>query len=42
MQIDFSATFDRVNHYGILCKLYSAGIEGSTEGLLCGSTLGIE
>ena len=26
MQIDFSAAFDRVNHLGILYKLYSMGI----------------
>ena len=29
MQIDFSAAFDRVNHLGILYKLYSVGIGGS-------------
>ena len=29
MQIDFSATFDRVNHQGILNKLCSVGIGGS-------------
>ena len=29
VQIDFSATFDRVNHLGILYKLYSVGIGGS-------------
>ena len=26
VQIDFSAAFDWVNHYGILCKLRSVGI----------------
>ena len=29
MQIDFSATFDRVNHQGILYRLSSVGIGGS-------------
>ena len=29
VQIDFSAAFDRVNHQGILFKLYSAGVGGS-------------
>ena len=29
VQIDFSATFDRVNHQGILYKLCSVGIGGS-------------
>ena len=29
MQIDFSAAFDRVNHQGIIYKLYSVGIGGS-------------
>ena len=29
VQIDFSATFDRVNHLGILCKLCSVCIGGS-------------
>ena len=29
VQIDFSAAFDRVNHLGILYKLFSVGIGGS-------------
>ena len=29
MQIDFSASFDRVNHQGILHKVCSVGIGGS-------------
>ena len=29
VHIDFSAAFDRVNHLGILYKLYSVGIGGS-------------
>ena len=31
MQIDFSATFDRVDHQAILYKLCSVGIGGSTQ-----------
>ena len=34
MQIDFSATFDRVNHLGILYKLCSVGIGGSVLSIL--------
>ena len=34
MQIDFSATVDRVNHLGILYKLCSVGIGGSVLSLL--------
>ena len=34
MQIDFSAAFDRVNHQGILNKLYSVGIGGSVFSIL--------
>ena len=34
MQIDFSAAFDRVNHLGILYKLYSVGIGGSVLSVL--------
>ena len=29
VQIDFSAAFDRVNHYGILYRLCSVGIGGT-------------
>ena len=29
VQIDFNASFDRVNHHGILYKLCSVGIGGS-------------
>ena len=31
VQIDFSATFDRVNHQGILFKLCFEGVEGSVS-----------
>ena len=34
MQIDISATFDRVNHLGILYKLCSVGIGGSVLSIL--------
>ena len=34
VQIDFSAAFDRVNHRGILYKLYSVGIGGSVLSIL--------
>ena len=34
VQIYFSAAFDRVNHLGILYKLYSVGIEGSVQSIL--------
>ena len=34
MQIDFSAAFDRANHWGILYKLGSVGIGGSELSLL--------
>ena len=34
VQIDFSAAFDRVNHLGILYKLYSVGIGGSVLSIL--------
>ena len=34
VQIDFSATFDRVNHLGILYKLCSMGIGGSVLSIL--------
>ena len=34
VQIDFSAAFDRVNHLGILYKLYSVGIRGSVLSIL--------
>ena len=34
MQIDFSAAFDRVNHLGILYKLFSVGIEGPVLSIL--------
>ena len=34
VQIDFSATFDRVNHQGILYKLCSVGIGGSVLSML--------
>ena len=33
-EIDFSATFDRVNHQGILFKLNSVGVGGSVLSLL--------
>ena len=33
-QIDFSAAFDRVNHQGILYRLYSVGIGGSVLSIL--------
>ena len=32
--IDFSAVFDRVNHLGILYKIYSVGIGGSVLSIL--------
>ena len=34
VQIDFSASFDLVNHQGILCKLYSVGIGGCVLSIL--------
>ena len=34
VQIDFSAAFDRVNHLGILFKLYSVGVGGSVLSVL--------
>ena len=34
VQIDFSAAFDRVNHQGILYRLYSVGIGGSVLSIL--------
>ena len=34
MQIDFSATFDRVNHLGILFKLCAVGVGGSVLSIL--------
>ena len=34
VQIDFSAAFDRVNHQGILYKLWSVGIGGSVLSIL--------
>ena len=34
MQIDFSAAFDRVNHLGILSKVFSVGIGGSFLSIL--------
>ena len=34
MQIDFNAAFDRVNHLGILNKVYSVGIGGSFLSIL--------
>ena len=34
VQIDFSAAFDRVNHQGILYKLYSVGIGGFVLSIL--------
>ena len=34
VQIDFSATFDRVNHHGILYRLCSVGIGGSVLSIL--------
>ena len=34
VQIDFSATFDRVNHQGILFKLCSVGVLGSVLSVL--------
>ena len=34
VQIDFSAAFDRVNHHGILFKLYSVGVGGSVLSVL--------
>ena len=34
VQIDFSASFDRVNHLGILYKLCSVGIGGSVLSIL--------
>ena len=34
MQIDFSATFDKVNHQGILYNLCSVGIGGSVFSIL--------
>ena len=34
LQIDFSATFDRVNNKGILHKLCSVGIGGSVLSIL--------
>ena len=34
VQIDFSAAFDRVNHHGILYRLFSVGIGGSVLSIL--------
>ena len=34
MQIDFTAAFDRINHQGILYKLFSVGIGGSVLSIL--------
>ena len=34
MQIDFSATFDKANHQGILYRLCSVGIGGSVLSIL--------
>ena len=34
VQIDFSATFERVNHQGILFKLCSVGVDGSVLSVL--------
>ena len=34
VQIDFSATYDRVNHQGILYKLCTVGIGGSVFSIL--------
>ena len=34
MQIDFSATFDRVNHQGNLYRLCSVGIGGSVLSIM--------
>ena len=34
VQIDFSVAFDKVNHLGIIYKLYSAGIGGSALSIL--------
>ena len=34
VQIDFRAPFDRINHQGILCKLYSVGIGGFVLSIL--------
>ena len=34
VQIDFSAAIDRVNHKGIINKLYSVGIESSVLSIL--------
>ena len=34
VQIDFSTAFDRINHLGILYKLYSVGIGGSVLSIL--------
>ena len=34
VQIDFSETFDRVNHQGILFKLRSVGVGGSVLSVL--------
>ena len=34
VQIDFSATFDRANHHGILFKLCSVGVGGSMLSVL--------
>ena len=34
VQIDFNAAFDRVNHQGILYKLYSVGIGSSVLSIL--------
>ena len=34
VQIDFSAAFDRVNHLGILYKLCSESVGGSTLSIL--------
>ena len=34
VQIDFSADFDRVNHWGILFRLFSVGVGGSVLSVL--------
>ena len=39
VQSDFSAAFDRVNHLGILYRLYSVGIGGSVLSITDHSTL---
>ena len=34
MQIDFSAAFEMVNHWGIIYKLYSGAIKGVVLSIL--------